>query len=134
MPRFTFNKLVRDKIVSQQIASGAKPSYRRLDAQEHALALIAKLHEETDELAAASPENLAEEIADIQQVLDDLCRLHGIPQATMADIQAKKLHAKGGFADGVFIESVESGEDDRWTSYYRSHPERYPELHGSMED
>lgn len=127
MPRFTFNKLVRDKIVSQQIASGAKPSYRRLDAQEHASALIAKLHEETDELAAASPENLAEEIADIQQVLDDLRSLHGIPQAAVTAAQARKLHANGGFSDGIFIDSVETAEDDRWTAYYRAHPERYPE-------
>lgn len=128
MPRFIFNKLVRDKIVSQQIAGGAEPSYRRLDTEEHASALITKLHEEADELASAAPEDLAGEIADIQQVLDDLCHLHGIPQATVAAIQAKKLHARGGFADGIFIESVETAEDDQWTAYYRKHPERYPEL------
>lgn len=128
MPRFTFNKLVRDKIASQQLAGGATPSYRHLDAKEHASALIAKLHEESDELATASPDELAEEIADVQQVLDNLRELHNIPPATVAAIQAKKLQAKGGFADGVFIESVETAEDDHWTAYYRAHPDRYPEL------
>ncbi len=34
MLKFQFNKLVRDKIVDQQIASGAKPHYRALTGSD----------------------------------------------------------------------------------------------------
>lgn len=127
MPTFTFFKLVRDKIVDQQIADGAKVTYRKLDPAEHRRALIAKLHEEADELAAAKPGDIAGELADIQQVLDDLRDVYGLEQSDVTDAQIKKLQAKGGFASATYIETVEVSEDDRWTAYYRAHPDRYPE-------
>ena len=45
MPKFTFSKLVRDKIVDKQIESGAKPSYRILSHEEHIHELINKVIE-----------------------------------------------------------------------------------------
>ena len=128
MPRFKFQKLVRDKIISHQLASGATPVARQLQGPEYVQALLAKLSEEAAELADASAETLAEELADVQQVIDDL-RLHlGVTPEALAEVQARKTAKNGDFRNGDFVESVEVAEDNPWTAYYRAHPEQYPEL------
>lgn len=50
MPKFKFAKLVRDKIVEHQIASGATPTYRQLSPDEHKNELIKKIIEESQEI------------------------------------------------------------------------------------
>ena len=79
MPKFHFAKLVRDKIIEHQLASGATPVYRRLGSAEHKRELINKVIEESKEIIDAHPEEVALEIADVQQALDDLRELYGLP-------------------------------------------------------
>lgn len=75
---FKFQKLVRDNIVPMQLSLGAEPTYRILDKDGHIRALIDKIIEETQEIRTADKESVSEEIADIQQALDDLLLLSGI--------------------------------------------------------
>lgn len=128
MPTFRFAKLVRDKIVDQQLASGVRPKYRQLEQDEHRRALIDKLIEEAGEIQQAAPDELVSEMADLQQVLDDLRTICGITAEQIAQAQARKGQQAGMFLKGVYIESVSADEANRWTAYFRQHADRYPEV------
>lgn len=128
MPKFIFNKLVRDKIVDQQIASGASPEYYMLDLTEHAEALVAKIIEEAQEIPVSDRDEAIKEIADVQQALDDLKTVLGLDDQEVSNAQAVKNERAGAFAKGIFVESVTVDEGDKWVDYYRKHADRYPEV------
>ena len=128
MPKFIFAKLVRDKIVDHQIASGAKPVYRRLSAAEHKQALVDKIIEEAKEITQASPGEIVAEVADVQQAVDDLMELYGLTGKDVAQAQATKNDKNGAFKKGLFVDYVELDENDEWAAYYRQHADRYPEV------
>ena len=128
MPKFKFEKLVRDKIVEHQVKSGARPKYRIMSGEAHKQQLIEKLIEEAREILAAPPEELAGEIADVQQVLDDLKDLLKVKNETVSEAQARKNQKNGAFKEGIYIESVEVDEHDQWVAYYRKNADRYPEI------
>lgn len=128
MPKFIFNKLVRDKIVDQQIASGADPEYYKLDPTEHAEALVAKILEEAQEIPVSDRAEAIKEIADVQQALDDLKTVLGLDSQDIANAQAVKNERAGAFAEGLFVESVTVDEGDKWVDYYRKNADKYPEV------
>ena len=64
--------------MDKQIAAGAKPVYRQLSATEHKQELVHKIIEEAKEITQANPEEIAAEIADVQQALDDLRELYAL--------------------------------------------------------
>lgn len=127
MLKFAFRKLVRDKIVKQQIASGAKPKYRKLSQDEHAKKLVNKIIEEAKEI---NPEDgdAVKEIADVQQALDDLRKIIGISSAEVAKEQKLKNAKAGSFSQGIYVEYVEIDENDEWVKYYRKNSDRYPQI------
>lgn len=128
MPTFKFSKLVRDNIVDHQLASGARPDFRILDSTEHKRALIDKIIEESRELAEASQEEIVSEIADVQQIIDDLKALYSITDDEVASAQRIKAAKSGTFQKGIFIEQVEVDADDPWVDYFRKNADRYPEV------
>lgn len=128
MPKFIFNKLVRDKIVQQQIASGTNPVYYKLDPTEHAEALVAKIIEEAQEIPVLDREEAIKEIADVQQAVDDLKALLGLDDQDIANAQAVKNERAGALAEGLFVESVTVEEGDKWVDHFRSRPQQYPEV------
>ena len=128
MPKFKFAKLVRDKIVDHQIASGATPEYRVLSDDEHKTALVHKIIEEAEELLEAAPNDMLAELADVQQALDDLAEKHGLSRADVAQAAQTKNDKNGAFKKGHYIESVDIPEDDKWVEYYRRNAARYPEI------
>lgn len=128
MARFLFRKLVRDKIVDAQIASGARPSYYALTDAEHKKALVEKLTEEGGEILGIDEVRVAEEIADVQQVLDDLKRLYGVSDADIKKAQKKKNDKYGPFEKGLYVEDVILDGESEWANYYRTQPDRYIEV------
>ncbi len=129
MPTFLFTKLVRDKIWSMHVASGHTVHGRTPQGVELRQALCAKLHEEADEVdAALVRDDLIEEIADVRQILDDLCREEGISEQEVLDARDAKAEKKGGFQGGQYIESVTMPTEDEWVLYCRKTPEKYPEV------
>lgn len=87
MVRFRFSKLVRDKIVEHQLASGAKPTFRQLSDEEHKKELVHKIIEEASEILDASDKEVAAEIADVQQALDDLKEKCGLSNTEIQKAQ-----------------------------------------------
>lgn len=128
MIKFKFSKLVRDKIVDHQIASGAKPSFIRLSDSEHKRELINKIIEESKEIFQAEAEKVVDEIADVQQALDNLKDKYGLTDEDIKRAQKIKNDKNGPFKNGIFIEYVEVNEDDKWIDYYRANSDRYTEI------
>ena len=130
MPTFQYNKLVRDNIAGWHEENGHIVTVRYLEGAELTKALCEKLHEEADEVhAAASQKELIEEIADVQQIIDNLCLHLGITSEEIYAIQKEKRDRKGGFDRGVYIEKVHMpNADDKWVQYCRKSPEKYPEI------
>jgi len=94
-----YPKLIRDlipEIVKQ--ADGIDVKTRVLDDSEYEQYLRQKVVEEATELQHADTDhNLAEEIADIRELLDAIERLKGIDTAQMKSIQDEKRLKRGGF-------------------------------------
>lgn len=128
MLKFRFNKLVRDKIVENQIASGAKPHYHVLSNQQHKTELVNKIIEEAKEITKASPNDIAAEIADVQQAVDDLKEKFGLTDIDIAKAQKVKNEKNGPFKKGIYVDYVEVDKNDNWAEYYQKNADRYPEI------
>lgn len=132
--RFKFGKLVRDDVVKQQIAAGARPKWRHLSGSRHKRELIRKIQEESGEILQAKPEAIAAELADVQQALDDLVALYGLTAKDILGAQKRKTGKYGAFKKGSYVEYIECDEDYSWVKHFREDPERYPEISGSSSD
>jgi predicted house-cleaning noncanonical NTP pyrophosphatase (MazG superfamily) len=129
MRTFRLNKLVRDNILEDQQERGEKPTYRELSSHEHAEALVEKIVEEIREVPLRStPEKIAEELADVQQALDDLTDLLGVTVHTISEAKSQKFKKMGGFKRGIFIENLVVPDGDAWGDYYASDPKRFPQI------
>ncbi len=128
MPTFILNKLVRDKIVDDQLQSGQRPVYHTLDPEQHVTALIAKIIEEAKEIPADNRQEAVKEIADVQQVLDDLKASLEITSQEVADVQKNREAKAGGFKKALFVETVSPDEGSKWAEYYRTDPSRFIEV------
>lgn len=128
MPKFKFAKLVRDKIVEHQLASGAIPSYHQLSPNQHKVELVKKIIEESREISQAQPNEIAMEIADVQQALDDLKEQYGLTDKDISKAQAIKNEKNGAFKQGLYVEYVEVDDNSEWAAYYRKNTDRYPEI------
>lgn len=99
-------KLVRDRIPELIAASGRDATTTTLPEAERASALLAKLREETAELAAAPAEQRVEELADVLEVVQALAAALGIAWADVLETAVAKRQDRGGFADGVMLVDV----------------------------
>jgi len=84
-----------------------KPVYHLLDLEAHKRELVNKIIEEAGEIAKAAPEEIAAEIADVQQALDDLKEKYALTSQEVSDAQARKSKKNGTFKKGLFIDYVE---------------------------
>ena len=99
-----YNKLVRDKIPDIIEADGKSCKTRILSDEEYIAALEEKLNEEVAEYQA--DKNL-EEMADVLEVLQAICKARGYSLEELEALRAKKANERGGFADKIFLEYVE---------------------------
>lgn len=98
-------KLVRDRIPELIQAEGRTPSVKKLSSSELTEALYEKLAEEHAELlAAVSPEEKCEELADMIEVLIALAGQYGCQEAELQDIVETKRAARGAFTKGLFYQ------------------------------
>jgi predicted house-cleaning noncanonical NTP pyrophosphatase (MazG superfamily) len=88
-------KLVRDRIAELAAANGQPAGFHQADPEEFGRRLRAKLVEEAQEAATASPTELAEELGDVLQVLYALAELAGLTAAEIECARARKAHTHG---------------------------------------
>lgn len=130
MPTFQLDKLVRDKFQKIYAELDETIVFRRLSGEELKEEICEKLLEEAAELsvAGATREKIIDEIGDIQQILDDMKTVYGISQNQVQEAMVKKFAKKGGFTEGLFVETITLKEGDPWIQYYRNEPQKYPEM------
>lgn len=101
------NKLVRDRIPEIIEKSGKTPVTRMLDAEEYRAELRRKLTEETNEYLESGE---LEELADILTVLRALCRADGHTIDELEAAYDRKLEARGGFEERIYLIRTEDGQ------------------------
>jgi len=130
MPIFQFNKLVRDKLPAVYTELNEKIVFRKLRGVELLRRLGEKLLEEVAEIPfeEGTREQIIDELSDVEQVMDDIKAQLDISDEEIRAAKSKKFAKKGGFSDGIFVETIELTDDDEWVKYYRQEPNKYAEL------
>ncbi len=98
-----YNKLVRDRIPEIVAQSGLTAVTRALNDEEFVAALRAKISEEASELADAPEEEIAEEIADLQEVILALLAALRLSPDEIERVRRERAEARGAFATRTFL-------------------------------
>ncbi len=103
--RYTYNKLVRDKIpdeIDSQL--GRKSKYRILDDTEYLKELNRKILEEANEFIE---ENSIEELGDLMEVINTIMKLKGYSIEEVNKVMKSKAEKKGAFDNRIFLEYID---------------------------
>jgi predicted house-cleaning noncanonical NTP pyrophosphatase (MazG superfamily) len=131
MPSFYFKKLVRDQVLQRCLDDPkVKTHYTVLDETTFKKSLIAKIHEEADEIPVVDKKDdeVLSEIADVQAVIDALTQAYGYTKEDVAGAQSKKEAKAGAFEKRAYIEKVDLDDDSEWVAYFRKSPDKYEEI------
>jgi predicted house-cleaning noncanonical NTP pyrophosphatase (MazG superfamily) len=124
-------KLVRDRIPELAAAHGQPGSFHQAATDaEYALLLRAKLLEEAQEVATASPAGLVEELGDVLQVLYGLAELAGCAAAAIECARVRKARTHGTYTRRLLWQpspECELGRDTR--SRRQAEPRAHPAPH-----
>lgn len=129
MRKFRSEKLWRDKTIEMWEKHGSVIHWKRLDDAEYNNQLRLKLLEEAQEVSEAqSRQDLMSELADVFEVIDAICALHGFSRNDTRAAQEKKRAERGGFFERIFVTIVEPPEGSDFEKYCLAQPEKYPEI------
>lgn len=102
--RYTYNKLVRDKIPENiDNEQGRKCKYRILDDEEYLRELNRKILEEANEFVE---ENSIEELGDLMEVINAIMKVKGYNKDEVRKVMKVKEKKKGAFNNKIFLEYV----------------------------
>lgn len=130
MPKYRFNKLVRDKYFEDmQNDTSQNTIFRKLDQDEFITEILNKIEEEASELKNFKNEdNLVEELADLYELLDIIKNEMNISEDDIQNAKLQKIKKAGGFDKKIYVESNEVREGSKWDNYYLSSPDKYPRI------
>ena len=98
MPKYRFRRLARDKMVEWLEARDHVMEYTRVSGEDFAKELRNKIIEEADEVKQAkSREELIEEVGDVLDILDAICKQAGITSEEVAASQKAKFDERGAY-------------------------------------
>ena len=98
-----YNKLVRDKIPEILKQKGLNPLIHTANEIEYYSKLKDKLKEEVNEFLINSNE---EELVDILEVIDSICRFKNINKENLEKLKKKKLEERGSFNKRIILEEA----------------------------
>jgi predicted house-cleaning noncanonical NTP pyrophosphatase (MazG superfamily) len=123
-------KLVRDRIPELAAGNGHPGSFQRATGAEFALWLRAKLLEEAQEAATASPATLLEELGDVLQVLYALAELAGAAAAEVECGRVRKARTHGAYTRRLIWQPPPASSPGRDTrSRRQAEPRAHPAPH-----
>lgn len=96
-----YNKLVRDKIPAIILKNGGKPITHVASDEEYWRKLKDKLQEEVKEFLVSEK---AEEIADILEVIDAICKHKNHKKKDVLEIKIQKARQRGKFNKKIVLE------------------------------
>lgn len=128
--RFKVNKLVRDQILEHLQSKGICLKYHVASENDYISLLKAKLIEEArGVLNAQTPQEVAEECADVLEVIEALYCAANISYDTVREIRNKKAEEKGCFEKRIFGEYMEIQSDNtKALAYYEARADEYPAI------
>jgi hypothetical protein len=86
------------------------------------------VEEANEVLGATNKEDLTEELADLFEVASALAKIAGISLEEIDTARKKKCASKGAFESRIYVDSVKMTEENIHIKYYRSRPDKYPEI------
>ena len=98
-----YNKLVRDKIPEILKKKWLNPLIHIANETEYWVKLKDKLKEEVDEFLINSNE---EELVDILEVVDSICKFKNINKENLEKLKRKKAEERGSFNKKIILEEV----------------------------
>ena len=130
MKYFKFSKLVRDKIVSNMEKNNQKPrGVKKLNDEEFLRELIKKVLEESQEMKNyENIQDLKEEVADVQEVLDYIRKEINLSEKDVKELQKIKIDKNGGFDKRIWLDDVGVDKTNEWFEYFDSQPDKYPKV------
>ncbi len=86
-----------------------------------------KLIEEGKELVSTKkPSEILKELADIQEIIDNLLDALKFNLRDLKKIQIEKNHKNGSFRDKIYINYISVNETCDWLKYYLKNKDKYP--------
>ncbi|MBN2148002.1 MAG: nucleoside triphosphate pyrophosphohydrolase [Anaerolineales bacterium] len=107
-----YNKLIRDRIPEIIQNSGKCCAVETMSEAEYRQALLEKLVEEAQEACRAAPEELATELADLQEVIAAVLAAWHISPEKVQQIQDQRRAERGGFEQQLKLLWTEEGDED----------------------
>ena len=104
MGEIIHNKLVRDFIPKVITENGDTPVWHVLKDDERLKPTLEKIVEEAKELLESG--GSAEEVVDLQDVLNEALNLLGYDEQKLEAIRIEKAKKRGGFSLGIFLDKV----------------------------
>jgi predicted house-cleaning noncanonical NTP pyrophosphatase (MazG superfamily) len=98
-----YNKLVRDKIPNIIKEDGKNPIIHIANEEEYWEKIKEKLNEEVDEFLKESNE---EEISDILEVIDAICKFKEFDENEINKIKKQKAEKRGRFDNKIILDEV----------------------------
>jgi predicted house-cleaning noncanonical NTP pyrophosphatase (MazG superfamily) len=98
-----YNKLIRDKIPEIVKQKGKTPVTHIATDEEYKQKLYEKLKEETEEFLE-KPSN--EELSDILEVIESICKLNNINMEELEILRKKKAKERGSFNNHIILDEV----------------------------
>ena len=102
--KMKYNKLFKDKIPKIINNDGKKAVTHKADKKEYYKKLKEKLKEEVDEFFISDEE---EELADILEVIYEICDFKKIDRKKLEKIRLNKKESKGGFNSRVILDRID---------------------------
>ena len=98
-----YKKLVRDNIPDIIKSDGKSPTTHIASDEEYGKALVDKLREEVDEFRASGE---IEELVDILEVIDAICKFRGIDKDKLQQVRQDKVQQRGSFSKRIILDRV----------------------------
>jgi predicted house-cleaning noncanonical NTP pyrophosphatase (MazG superfamily) len=129
MITFLCKKLARDKTQENFKSQDISITCKMLSGDALQNELKNKLIEECTEVKdAGNKQELIAELADVLEVIDGLCKAYDISAQDVQNIKAQKHTQRGGFEQGLFIDTIIMHDDNPNAHHFRLSPDRYPEV------